>query len=131
MVARYGVAPRQIPELFALIGDRSDGLPGVPGWGPKSAAALLGAYGTIEAIPLDPSSWAVAVRGAPRLAAALAERCAETLLCRDLSELRTDLPLHHRLDDLEWQGANRARVDALGELLGDDSLPERIGRWRA
>jgi 5'-3' exonuclease len=131
VVARYGVTPRQIPELFALVGDRSDGLPGVPGWGLKSAAALLGAYGTVEAIPLDPTSWVVDVRGATRLATALADRRSEALLCRDLSELRTDLPLHHGLDDLEWRGANRSCVDALGELLGDDSLPDRIERWRA
>ena len=54
---RYGVAPSQVPDLFALVGDHSDGLPGVPGWGVKSAAALLRRYGTIDAVPCDPASW--------------------------------------------------------------------------
>jgi 5'-3' exonuclease len=131
VVERYGVMPRQIPELFALVGDRSDGLPGIPGWGATSAAALLARYGTIDAIPLDPEMWDVEVRGAVRLAAALAERRDEALLCRDLAVLRTDLPLGQELHALQWRGADRELVSALADTLGDDTLPDRIGRWRA
>lgn len=127
--ARYGVAPQQIPDLFALVGDRSDGLPGVPGWGVKSAAALLLAYGSLAAIPLDEHAWPVSVRGAARLAAALAEHHAEALLCRDLSELRTDLPLRQTAADLEWRGVHRSRVEALCDALGDDTVIGRITRW--
>ena len=126
---RFGVAPAQIPELFALVGDRSDGLPGVPGWGARSAAAVLTRYGRLEAIPHDPGEWDVPVRGAARLAAALRDRWAEALLCRDLSVLRADLPLHHTVADLEWRGARRDAIDTLVAELGDDSAALRIPRW--
>jgi 5'-3' exonuclease len=127
--ARYGVAPTQLPDLFGLVGDRSDGLPSVPGWGLKSAAALLQRYGNLVDIPTDEHEWDVAVRGAARLAATLRERRLEALLCRDLSELRTDLPLPHTLDDLAWHGADRERVLQLCDVIGDDSVVDRIGRW--
>jgi 5'-3' exonuclease len=126
---RFGVAPAQIPDLFALVGDLSDGLPGVPGWGLRSASAVLARYGTLEAIPLEPAAWDVAVRGRDRLAASLRERHDEALLCRDLSVLRTDLPVPAELDRLRWQGARRDLVDALVAVLGDDSAVERITRW--
>lgn len=128
--AKWGVAPTQIPDLFALVGDRSDGLPGVPGWGKASAAAVLARWGTVEAIPDDHLAWDVSVRGAARLAAALSEHRAEALLCRDLSELRTDLPLRATLDDLRWHGAHRDRVEALCEVLDDTTVIERIASWR-
>ncbi len=126
---RYGVAPQQIPDLFALVGDRSDGLPGVPGWGLKSAAAVLQAHGSLAAIPLDEREWQADVRGAPRLAAALREHRDEALLCRDLSELRTDLPLRHTAAALEWHGARREPMAALCALLDDDAVLSRISRW--
>jgi 5'-3' exonuclease len=126
---RFGVAPAQIPDLFALVGDRSDGLPGVPGWGKQSAAAVLARYPRLEDIPLD-GAWDVPVRGAARLAASLRERWDEALLCRDLSVLRSDLPLRTTAEQLAWRGADRIAVDALVEALGDDSAAARITRWR-
>jgi 5'-3' exonuclease len=127
--ARYGVAPVQLPDLFALVGDRSDGIPGVPGWGVRSAAALLERWGTLDAVPLDEHDWDVMVRNRGALAAALRDRLDETLLCRDLSRLRTDLPLRQQAVDLEWPGADRARVEALCAVLGDDAVLARIPRW--
>ena len=129
--ARYGVAPAQLPDLFGLIGDRSDGLPSVKGWGLKSAATLLQRYGTLAEIPTDEREWDVAVRGATRLAASLRERRLEALLCRDLAELRTDLPLPHILADLEWRGADRPGVERMCTAVGDDSVIGRISRWAA
>lgn len=127
--ARYGVGPDQIPELFALVGDRSDGLPGVPGWGVRSASAVLARYGRVDAIPADPSVWDVEVRGAARLAAALADRREEVILCRDLAVLRTDLPLRTTVDDLRWRGAQRAQTERLCEVIEDRSVIDRITRW--
>ncbi|MEQ1699353.1 MAG: 5'-3' exonuclease H3TH domain-containing protein [Ilumatobacteraceae bacterium] len=126
---RWGVAPVQIPELFALIGDRSDGLPGLPGWGVRSAATVLAEYGTVDQIPLDAAEWRVKVRGAERLATVLRERREEALLCRDLSRLRTDLPLRSTVEDLQWHGAHQAAIDALVAVLGDDTPVARIPRW--
>src|SRR5690606_12756424 len=49
--AKFGVPPAAIPDFLALVGDSADGIPGIPGWGAKSAAALLAACGSLEAIP--------------------------------------------------------------------------------
>jgi 5'-3' exonuclease len=131
VIERYGVPPQQIPDLFALVGDRSDGLPGVPGWGLKSAAAVLRRHGSLEAIPVDETQWEVEVRGAARLAASLRDWRDEALMCRDLAELRTDLPLRYTIADLAWNGADRARLERLCVALGDDSVITRIARWAA
>ena len=121
--ARFGVAPAQLPDLFALVGDRSDGLPGIPGWGPRSAAIVLERYGRVEDIP--DSDWDVDVRGADRLAAALTERRLEAILYRDLSIRRSDVPIPHALEDLRWRGP-KPELDEVLATLGDDSVRARI-----
>ncbi len=57
--ARFGVGPASVPDWLALVGDSADGFPGVPGWGPKAASAVLGRYATLEAIPPAASAWEV------------------------------------------------------------------------
>src|SRR6185436_11516476 len=53
VVEKFGVHPKSIPDWLALVGDTADGYPGVPRWGAKSAAAVLGTYEKLEAIPAD------------------------------------------------------------------------------
>src|ERR671912_106873 len=60
IVAKFGVPPASIPDYLALVGDSADGYPGLPGWGAKSAAAVLAKYGSIEAIPN--AAWDIDVR---------------------------------------------------------------------
>lgn len=129
VLERFGIQPVQIPDYQALVGDPSDGLPGVPGWGARSTAAVLQRYGTIEAIPADGAAWDVTVRGAARLADALRERRREVLLHKDLGTLRTDVPLRDTLEDLEWKGADRQALEALCAVLGEDSVLERVPRY--
>src|SRR5712692_8570229 len=62
--AKWGVAPHSIPDWLALVGDTSDGYPGIPGWGEKTASAVLAVYGHIEAIPDNARAWKLPVRGA-------------------------------------------------------------------
>ena len=127
---KFGVEPEQIPDLFGLVGDRSDGIAGVPGWGPVSAARVLRRYRSIADIPDDPADWAVEIRGRDRLAATLRERRAEALMASELSVRRGDLPLRVTLDDVEWDGARLDLIEPLLERLGDDSVLERIPRWQ-
>ncbi len=62
---KYGVLPESIPDWLALVGDTADGFPGLPGFGAKTAAALLSRYRHLEEIPDDPRAWDVpGVRGA-------------------------------------------------------------------
>lgn len=113
---RLGVAPASVPDLLALVGDDADGIPGVPRWGAKSAATVLGRYPRLEDIPLD-QPWDVAVRGAAALAASLREHHAEAFLYRTLATLRLDVPIDCSLDALAWRGPDRPALAALCERL--------------
>lgn len=101
---RFGVAPESIPDYLALVGDTADGVPGLPGWGAKSASTVLARWGRLEMIPPDPARWEVTVRSAVKLAATLAEMSEEAALYRTLTTLRRDVPLTEELDDLRWGG---------------------------
>jgi len=131
VLAKFGVLPGSIPDWLALVGDTADGIPGLPRWGEKSAAALLRRYGHLEAIPDDEARWDVKVRGAPQLAEVLRARRAEAALYRRLATLRTDVPLLEDLAALRWTGARRDELPALCERLGEARLQERVPLWRA
>jgi 5'-3' exonuclease len=100
---KFGVRPESIPDWLGLVGDSADGFPGLPGWGAKSAAAVLARYGHLDAIPSDASSWDVTVRGAPKLAATLAEQRDAADLFRDLATLRRDVAVG-KVDEWRWTG---------------------------
>jgi len=102
--AKYGVAPASIPDWLALVGDSADGYPGLPGWGAKSAAAVLARHGRLENVPKLAMEWDVPVRGALRLAATLAEDWELALLFRELATLRVDAPVGADVDALCWRG---------------------------
>lgn len=127
--AKWGVPPESIPDFLALVGDTSDGYPGIPGWGEKSAASVLAVYGHLEQIPADFRAWTVkGLRGAEKLAAALAERRKDAALFKVLATLRTDVPLAESLADLEWRGA-RPELREICARNGFTELPERVPRW--
>jgi 5'-3' exonuclease len=129
VVEKYGVRPQSIPDWLGLVGDAADGYPGIPGWGAKSAAAVLARYERLEAIPADPHTWGLLGSRAARLAESLTQHRAEALLFRTLATLRADVPLKETLADLEWQGAD-VRLNEVCHRLGDDKIPGRVPRWR-
>jgi len=128
VVAKFGVPPRGIPDYLALVGDTSDGFPGLPGFGKKTAAALVTQFGALERIPLDPSSWPGSVRGRERLAETLAERADDARLFKQLATLRSDVPLAETLEDLRWRGA-RPELRDLSARHGFPEICERVPRW--
>jgi len=130
VLAKFGVPPGSIPDWLALVGDSADGIPGVPRWGGKSAAALLARYGHVDAIPREETQWSVAVRGATALAKSLREHSKEADLYRSLATLRTDVPLAEGIDDLRWRGARRHELEQLCREVGDGAFIERVHRWR-
>jgi 5'-3' exonuclease len=130
VVAKFGVPPGSLPDWLALVGDSADGIPGIPGWGEKSASRILARYGKLEAIPDDPTRWDVELRGRERLAASLRERREEAALYRRLATLRTDVPLAEGLAELEWRGARRQDLEALCGEIGYGDLLARVPRWR-
>ena len=130
VLEKFGVPPASIPDYLALVGDASDGYPGVPRWGEKSAAAVLSAWGHLERIPKDPKHWKVAVRGRDALAQSLTFHFQDALLYRTLATLRTDVPLSESIDDLEWRGVPREELEDLCRRLSAVDLLDQVTRWR-
>jgi 5'-3' exonuclease len=120
---KFGVPPASIPDWLALVGDNADGFPGLPGWGAKSAASVLARYGHLEEIPADVGTWAVNVRGAPKLAATLGEGHHEAMLFRDLATLRANAPVG-TVDDWRWRGPP-PELERWTERLGAPDLLTR------
>jgi 5'-3' exonuclease len=118
IVAKFGVPPASIPDYLALVGDSSDGYPGLKGWGPKSASAVLARFGHLEAIPADWRGWHANATNPARLAETLTSERDRALLFRTLATLRADLPLFKGVDELQWRGPRpefktiAARLDA-------------------
>jgi 5'-3' exonuclease len=118
VVARFGVPPASIPDYLALVGDSSDGYPGLAGWGAKSAAAVLAKFGHLENIPAEWRSWGVNCARPGALSVTLEKDRALAMLFRDLATLRTDIPVFDSVDQLEWHGptpafaAVKARLDS-------------------
>jgi 5'-3' exonuclease len=123
---KFGVGPASIPDWLALVGDSADGFPGLPGWGAKSASAVLARYGHLDEIPEDAGAWEVSVRSAPKLASTLVEKRDFALLFRDLATLRTDADVG-AVDDWRWRGPTTAFPDWV-ERLGARGLPDRVAR---
>jgi 5'-3' exonuclease len=132
VVAKYGVSPESMPDWLAVVGDSADGYPGIPGWGAKSASAVLSEYRHLEQIPRDAARWKVASISAGRaasLAQSLVAHWDEALLFRELADLREDVPLQEKLPDLKWQGADPS-LKEFCLSVGDEKFPARVPQWR-
>ena len=126
---KFGVPPAAIPDYLALVGDAADGIPGLPRWGARSAAAALTRYGSIDNIPDAAGDWDIKIRGSRNLADSLAARRAEARLYRTLATLRRDVPLPETDPaQLRWPGPRQPDLDELCDALGIASLLDRLPR---
>lgn len=111
--AKFGVPPERLPELFALAGSKSDGVPGIPGIGPKIATELLATYGSLEGV-LDNAALIPQRKRSERI---LAHRD-DARLSLQLTALRVGEPLPLPLDELKrWRPSRRA-LDAFFGAFG-------------
>ena len=108
---KFGVAPERIPDYLALVGDASDGYPGIAGIGAKGAAGLIDRFGRIEDFP-------------PEI---LGERKALALLFKKLATLRDDAALFSDVGALQWRGA-RPDFAATAAKLSDARLLDRAAK---
>jgi 5'-3' exonuclease len=124
---KFGVPPASIPDYLALVGDNADGYPGLPGWGARSAAAVLQRYPHLEDIPESVAAWDLSLRGAASLARMLKERRDEALLYRELATLRLDAPIPQTdPEELRWHGVDRPAFEGLAARLRAPRLLERL-----
>ena len=112
--AKFGVSPELIPDYLALVGDSSDGYPGMAGIGPKGASSLIARHGRIEDFPPE----------------ALGDRRELALLFKRLATLRTDAPLFSNVDDIAWRGPTAAFPN-FAARFGDDRIVARATRAAA
>jgi 5'-3' exonuclease len=108
VIAKFGVPPASIPDYLALVGDSSDGYPGLPGWGAKSASSVLARFGRLENIPADWKDWHANASRPAVLAETLSRDRDKALLFRRLATLREDLDLFKNVDELRWKGPTKA-----------------------
>jgi 5'-3' exonuclease len=132
---KWGVPPASIPDWLALVGDSSDGFPGIPGFGAKTAAALLTVYGHLDQVPIRGSAWEVpGLRNPVGLAQVLRDHIEDAVLYRSLARLRSvedGVPIPQREPgELEWLGAPRERWEAFCDRWGLARLRDRPHRWR-
>ena len=125
IIAKFGVPPASIPDYLALLGDDADGYPGLPGWGAKSAAAVLSKYGRIEDIPADWREWPVNAASASTLAATLTRDRELALLFKTLATLRTDIPLFKDVEELRWTGPREGFETVAAKLDAAKTAPKR------
>lgn len=129
VIDKYGVPPASIPDLLALVGDTADGFPGIPGWGMRSAAAILTRWAHVENIPDDPAQWDMNLRGSARLADSLVRQRADALLFKDLATLRTTARVGD-VDSWRWRGPKDS-FPALCTRLRSEVLARRAGEIAA
>jgi len=133
---KWGVGPESIPDWLALVGDSADGYPGIPGFGAKTAAALLTRYVNLEHVPARGSSWEVpGIRNPVGLAQTLRERLDEVLLYRELARLCTvedGVPIPETdVEQLRWTGADKSMWETFCDRWGLERLRSRPHRWRS
>jgi 5'-3' exonuclease len=124
ITAKFGVPPTSIPDYLALVGDSADGYPGLPGWGAKSASAVLARYLHLEAIPARGGQWDVpGLRNAATLATTLADERELAVLFRRIATTELDVPVG-TVDDWEWKGP----TDAFAEVCDRIGAPNLVKR---
>ena len=124
---KFGVLPESIPDWLGLVGDAADGFPGLPGWGAKSAAAVLARYLHIEEIPPAAGQWDITVRSGAKLAKVLQDGLEDALLFRTIATLQPDAPVSASVEDMAWRGPQAGFGD-VAAALDADRLADRADR---
>ncbi|MBT8144989.1 MAG: exodeoxyribonuclease IX [Gammaproteobacteria bacterium] len=130
---RFGVPAEAIADLLALTGDAVDNIPGVPGIGPKTAAALLQHFGTLDAIYERLSEVAqLPIRGAGKLGVRLEQHAEQARLSRQLTVIAEDVPIPATSQSMQRQPFDLTAVNALYDELGfGERLREQAARIAA
>lgn len=127
---RFGVRPEQFADYLGLVGDRVDDIPGVPGVGPKTAAALISNLGCLEQIEENMDRVAqLPVRGAAGLGARLLEYWPQAMLSRRLAQLHSAIPDVEQLTEFRFAPQHAEQVVSYLNSLGLGG--PLVRRWQA
>jgi 5'-3' exonuclease len=124
----YGVAPERFADYLALTGDCSDNIPGVPGIGPKTAAALMKEFATLDELYADLTRVAcLKLRGAKTLSDRLREHRESAYLARQLTRITCDMELGVDINGLRRRAPDVAALGGLYDRLGFGPFLRRQG----
>lgn len=119
VIEKYGLTPEQYPDFAALRGDPSDNLPSIPGVGEKTAAKWVKEFGSLKGLIAHvdevPGKAGDSLRGALN----------SVIRNRELTQLRSDVPIDFSISELEWSGIDTDRAIALFEKLEIKALRDR------
>jgi DNA polymerase-1 len=118
----HGITPELVPDFYGLKGDTSDNIPGVPGIGPKKAAALIVQYGNLDEV----IAHADEVKG--KMGENLRAHIDDALLSREIATIRTDAPIDIELSDAKFPTFDPAEVTKAFSALGFTGLTGRLAR---
>ena len=120
VLEKYGLTPKQYPDFAALRGDPSDNLPSIPGVGEKTATKWIQEFGSLSELIAKVDT----VPG--KAGEALRTALPAVITNRELTQLRSDLPLSPDLTDLAWSGVEILKVNQLFEKLEIKALKARV-----
>ena len=119
--AKYGIAsPLQVVDLLALMGDSADNFPGCPGVGEKTAAKLIGEFGSVENLIVNTAQ----LKG--KLREKVEGAVEDIKMSKFLATIRTDVPTDIRLDDLKVESPDEAKLDQIFTELEFNSFRKRM-----
>lgn len=111
--AQFGVRPERMADFLALAGDSVDNIPGVPGVGPKTAAALLRVFKSLDDLYENLEAAAhVTIRGAAKLPDKLRKHRDAAFLARRLTTIASDMPLEFSPRDIERRAPDVAGLES-------------------
>ncbi|MCK9535178.1 MAG: DNA polymerase I, partial [Pseudomonas sp.] len=129
VVEKFGIGPELIIDYLALMGDKSDNIPGVPGVGEKTALGLLVGLGDMDAIYANIDKVAtLPIRGAKTLGAKLLEHRDMAYLSRELATIKTDVELELNIDEMQMQAPQDDILMELYQRLEFKSWQDEIRR---
>ena len=118
----HGITPELVPDFYGLKGDTSDNIPGVPGIGPKKAAALIVQYGNLDEV----IAHADEVKG--KMGENLRAHIDDALLSRKVATIRTDAPIELDLADAKFPTFDPGEVTRAFSALGFTGMTGRLAK---
>jgi len=121
---RFGVAPTQMVDFKALIGDPSDNIPGVAGIGKKTAAEIIQKYDNIKNLYEELSTDTAVLK--PKVKEMLKQNKESALMSRELSQMKKDVDINFKLEDCKFGDFNKDEVEKKFLQLEFNSLVNRL-----
>jgi DNA polymerase-1 len=121
VIEKYGVPPDRVTDVFALMGDQVDNIPGVKGIGEKTAIGLIKSFGSLDNLLQNLDDLAEKQRNL------ITEKKGDALLSKELVTIKTDIDLDMELDKFRYEGFDKARLRSLFDELEFKNLLRELG----